>query len=374
MDATSATGAGRLCGYSGCRAALPETTGPGNRAKYCQDDTKRWGSKGLSCKAAALAVENVASLGGPAALTDPSVVALGEQLDRALPPLVQLATLITTVRAELDEALVSAHRERDAALARAADAEGRAGLAADDARAARRLAEQADEAAAAAHQLRVQADVDRDQAQQAQRRAELAQAGAEARLTEAHDVASRADRRATAAATHTQQLDHQLAGLRAELLAAQEALEEERQRLNAETERANHAITTAAQQREQLRHDYDQRLEQARADHEQALGHARADYDQRIEDARAAHVEELTSARRAADTAVQQTRDQAEQARQADGQRHSREIGELHERIGGRTQQLRELHRALTEALAGADDLQALREQLARLTTQQSED
>ena len=36
--------AGRLCGYRGCRAALPEVAGPGNRAKYCQDD-KRWALK-----------------------------------------------------------------------------------------------------------------------------------------------------------------------------------------------------------------------------------------------------------------------------------------------------------------------------------------
>src|ERR1700732_838531 len=43
--------AGRLCGYRGCQAALPQVAGPGNRAKYCQDD-KRWGPKALTCKQA----------------------------------------------------------------------------------------------------------------------------------------------------------------------------------------------------------------------------------------------------------------------------------------------------------------------------------
>src|SRR5882757_4976272 len=282
----------RLCGYRDCRAALPAIAGPGNRAKYCQDD-KRWGTKALTCKQAAAALENVVSLGGPAALEDPSVLALGEHVDRALSPLTQLTQLLTAVRTELDTAVTAARRERDAALASAADADGRADLAAARTAAASAPAEAA---AAAAAQMRAQADTERNRAQDAQQRAERAQAIAEARLADAQDTVARADRRATAAVDRADQLEQQLSSLRAELLATQQALEEERQRCNAETDRANQAITAAATERDRLRHQLDVRADQLRAE-----------YQQSMEQTRASYADELIAQRVAADQTAAQT-------------------------------------------------------------------
>jgi chromosome segregation ATPase len=342
---------GRLCGYRGCRAALPHISGPGNRARYCQDD-KRWGSKALTCKQAAAAMENVASLGGPTALADPSVTALGEHLDRALPSVAQLADLLVAVRSELDNAVTAAQRERDTALGRAADADGRAEIAAARTATAEERAEEADEAAAAAFRLRAAADTDRDRALDAQRRAERAQAVAEARLTDAQDSATRAERRAGAAAERTEHLEHQLAGARAELLSTQTALEEERQRCNAETHRANQAITDAATEREALRRAFDDRTEQLRTEHERHL-----------QDVRAAHAGELAAASQAGEQAAAHLRDQAEQVRRAGAEQHMEQTVALHQRIGALTAQLR----GVRQTLANRVEPDKLRERLATL-------
>ena len=335
---------GRLCGYRGCRAALPRVMGPGNRAKYCQDN-KRWGPKELTCKQAAAALENVASLGGPAALDDPSVAALGEHVDRALGPLLQLAAVLAATRSELDTAVSTAQHDRDTALARAADADGRAAAAAMRAAAAAQLAEDAGTAAAAASSLRARADAERDRAADTARRAERAQAVAEARLLDAQDAATRADRRAVAAGERAEYLEQQLAGARAELVSTQQGLEEQRQRCNAETERANQAITTAVADREQLRRSFDDRAEVLRTEHRLAL-----------DTARAGHAAELTALRDASDHTVAQVRDQAEQTRRADTERHNGDTVALHERVGGLTHQLRSVRRSLTAALSAGDD------------------
>lgn len=343
-DDESSGAAGRLCGYRGCRAALPEVAGPGNRAKYCQDD-KRWGPKALTCKQAAAALENVASLAGPAALDDPSVAALGEHVDRVLGPLSQLAEVLVVVRGDLDTAVSTAQRDRDTALARAVEADGRADAAALRTRAAEQLAEDAEDAAAAASRLRAAAEAERDRAGEAARRAERAQAVAEARLVDAQDTATRADRRSVASGERAEYLEQQLAGSRAELVSTREALEEERQRAGAETERANQAITDAAAHRDELRRQFDERAEQLRTEHRTAL-----------EDAHARHAQELTALRDAADRSVAQVREQAEQARRAETERHSGDTVVLHQRIGGLTQQLRAVRGSLSTALSAGDD------------------
>ena len=89
-------------------------------------------------------------------------------------------------------------------------------------------------AAEAAARIRAHAETERNRAQDGQSRAERAQAVAEARLTDAQDAATRADRRTSATVDRAEHLEQQLAGLRAELLNTQQALEEERQRHSAE--------------------------------------------------------------------------------------------------------------------------------------------
>jgi hypothetical protein len=269
----------------------------------------------------------------------------------------QLTTVLAATRVELDTAVSTAQHDRDAALARAADADGRAAAAALRADAAEQLAEEADTAAAAAVSLRARADAERDRAADAARRAERAQAVAEARLLDAQDSATRADRRAVAAGERAEYLEQQLAGARAELVSTRQGLEQERQRCNAETDRANQAITTAVADREQLRRSFDDRAEALRTEQYTAL-----------EVARAGHAAELTALRDATDRALVQVRDQAEQTRRADTERYSRDTVALHQRIGGLTHQLRGVRRSVAAALSAGDDAD-LHQRLTTLLT-----
>src|SRR5690606_12841792 len=123
-DDGDATTRRRLCAFSGCRAPLPPASGPGNRARYCQDG-KTWGPKNVTCKQAGNAEELLASIRGHTATTAPVLSELGTQIDAVLGPARRLTEALELVRTQLQDEMTKAHRERDEALALAAEERGR---------------------------------------------------------------------------------------------------------------------------------------------------------------------------------------------------------------------------------------------------------
>lgn len=311
----------RLCGYRGCRVLLPPSSGRGNRAKYCQDG-KTWGPKQLTCKQAAIALEQVASLTGQATIPDTSVTALGEHIAAALVPARQLVAALTDVHTQLEAAVTVAQRDRAAALAEAAEQRGLREAADQDAAAAQQRADHAEEAAAAGARRQVAAEADRDREIDARRAAERARVRAEARLEDARDAACRSENRTDAAAARAAQLDHELVAATAELTAARAALQEERQRRCVETERANTVIQEHSAALDKLRQAHQAQVERLHTEHADVLQAARRDA--------------------AADTAeaVSRVRAEFEQQRQAEAERRAGELAALHQQIGGLRRQV----------------------------------
>jgi hypothetical protein len=324
-DETRDASGQRLCGYRGCRALLPSSSGRGNKAKYCQDG-KTWGPKQLSCKQAALALEQVASLTGQATIPHTSITELGGHIAAALVPARQLVTALADVQAQLEEAVTIAQRERAEALAEAAEQQGLR-YAADQ------RADDADEAATAAARSRVAAEADRDREIDARRTAERAQERAEVRIEDARDAVRRADNRAEAAAQRAAQLDHELVAATAELTALRVALEEERQRCNAGTERANTLISEHTAKLEELRHTHQTRIERLHAQHADVLEAAHRKAAVALDQARRDAAAETTEA-------VRRVRTELEQKCQAEAECHAGQLAELHQQIGGLLQQI----------------------------------
>lgn len=331
-DETRDTSGRRLCGYRGCRVLLPSSSGRGNKAKYCQDG-KTWGPRQLSCKQAAIALEQVASLTGQATIPDTSITALGEHITAALVPARQLVAALSDVQAQLEAAVAIAQSERAAALAEAAEQRGLRAAADQRAATAEQRADEADEAATAAARGRAGAEADRDREIDARRTAERAQERAEARLEDARDAVRRAGNRAEAAAQRAAQLDHELVAATAELTALRAALEEERQRCNAETERANMLISEHSAKLEELRHTHQTRSELLHAQHAEVLEAARHEAAAALDQARGEAAAETAEA-------IRLVRSELEQKRQAEAERHAGELAELHQQIGGLLQQI----------------------------------
>lgn len=335
----------RLCGYRGCRVLLPSSSGRGNKAKYCQDG-KTWGPKQLSCKQAAIALEQVSSLTGQATIPDTSITELGEHIAAALVPARQLVAALADVQAQLEAAVTIAQRERAAALAETAEQRGLRDAADQRAAEAEQRADDADEAATAAARSRTAAEADRDHEIDARRTAERAQERAEARLEDARDAGRRADSRAEAAAQRAAQLDHELVAATAELTALRVALEVERQRCNAETERANVLISEHTAKLEELRHTHQTRIERLHTQHADVLEAARREAAAALDQARRDAAAETTEA-------IRGVRTELEQKVQAEAERHAGELTELHQQIGGLLQQIT----ADTAAHPSADQL-----------------
>lgn len=344
-DETRDASGQRLCGYRCCRALLPSSSGRGNKAKYCQDG-KTWGPKQLSCKQAAIALEQVASLTGQATIPDTSITELGGHIATALVPARQLVAALADLQAQLEEAVTTAQRERASALAEAAEQQGLRDAADQRAAAAEQRADDADEAATAATRSRAAAEADRDREIDARRTAERAQERAEVRLEDARDAARRADNRAEAATQRVAQLDHELVAATAELTALRVALEEERQRCNAETERANTLISEHTAKLEELHHTHQTRIERLHAQCTDVAEAARLEAAAALDQARRDAAAETTDA-------IRRVRAELEQKRQAEAERHAAQLAELHQQIGGLLQQIT----ADTETHPSADQL-----------------
>jgi hypothetical protein len=327
-EGTSA-GDGRLCAYRGCRAALPPPTGrPGNRPKYCQDG-KTWGSAELTCKAAEAAYVAVESLQGDAPVSPQNLRELGERLDAVVAPVAQLLTAMTTTRQGLDEEVLTAYAERDAARAAAAADRGAREAAEQDAARARVEAQQARDTAAEAESLRADAERARDTAETTARDAEGEKLRAEGRQAALEERVRRADQLAEEAAELAGRLQVELADRAATLQATEQALAaerdrvRERDRVHREELQEREARLVAARdahdrQLQQLHEQHDRAAAQQAAAAQAALDAARAEREQALMQLTREHGEELGALRqqlRVAEQNLAQLRDAQERGR-----------------------------------------------------------
>src|SRR5919198_1992729 len=332
-DETRHVSSGRVCRY--CGKALPVSSGRGNKSPYCQDGTTH-GTKNLTCKQAWLTVENYRSLPGhdEQVLDDASVVGLGEHIDRALDPVEALRAALAAVRSDIDGAVTEALRDRDGAVQRARDADGRAAAAEQRAAAAEQTAADADEAAAAAGRRADEAESERDTAPSEREKAITAKNRAEARLDDARDREERADRRTREAADRAASAENQIATLTAE----RDSLNDQLAQLRADVDDERQRMAQAGREAQQKIDDIQLRLETEREQHTTALNQVR-------DDAQA----QITQAREAAEAQVAQVREAAEgdiaAAREESNRKTSEYIealGQLSERIGSLTERTTE--------------------------------
>ncbi|MDV6014025.1 hypothetical protein [Haloechinothrix sp. LS1_15] len=294
----------RLCAFSGCRAPLPTTEGPGNRPRYCQDG-KTWGTKGVSCKQAGHAEEILNSIDSgavPLALTE-----LSERVTAALDPALQLVDALQRVQQQLESEVTRAERERDEALRTAAEEQGLRAVAEERADEADQRARQAEQTSAAATAAEEQAIGDRDRARQAEQDAERARLRAETQRDSALEQAERSQQRADEAAAQAEELNRSLAAARAEVTGLREQLDSERERATADRQRA------------------EQRA---------------AEFESRIDELRREHQQQLERERERAAVELDRQRAELDRARQEDANRHASEVAELHRRLGDRERQL----------------------------------
>ncbi|WP_143046988.1 hypothetical protein [Amycolatopsis xylanica] len=265
---------------------LPQVSGRGNRARFCQDG-KAWGTRNLSCRDAEAALVDVDSLReGPVALDSASVEALGAQVTRAAEPARELIEALTTIERQLRTTVAEALTARDSADADATEQRRLRGIADAAAAEARDKADDALRISQAAvrdrenqKRLRIQEEHARTEAEQAQLRAEGATAAMQ-------DELARATARAEAAVGQVAELDKTLAATVAELAAVRSSFEESKTALNDERARAAAAeergeglSREAAKLREQVEaaeRGYRQELSEARA----AIERARAETEQ----------------------------------------------------------------------------------------------
>lgn len=281
----------RTCGYRRCGAVLPQVSGRGNRARFCQDG-KSWGTRNLTCRDAEAALVDVDSLrDGPVALDSVSVEALGAQVTRAVEPARELGEALAGIERQLRTTVAEALAARDSAEADATEqrrlrgiADAAAAEAHDKADDALRLSQAAVRDRENQKRLRLQEEQARIEAEQAQLRAEGATAAMQ-------DEFTRATSRAEAAIGQVAELDKTLAATVAELAATRDSLEdtkgalgEQRARAVAAEERGEALAREAAKLREQAeaaetgrRQELSEALvatEQARAETEQVRAQA----------------------------------------------------------------------------------------------------
>ncbi|WP_176440020.1 hypothetical protein [Haloechinothrix alba] len=324
----------RLCAFSRCRAPLPAASGPGNRARYCQDG-KTWGAKGASCKQAGHAEELLASISSTTEAVPLPVTELAEHISAAIGPAQQLVDALQQVRQQLESDVAQAQRERDEAVRTAAHESGLRATAEERAADADRRAEDAEAARAAAAENEERAVAGRDRAREAEHEAERAQLRAETQRDNAREQAERAQARADEVAAHAEELNQRLAAATAETAALREQVTAAAERADAERDRA----------------------ERLRSDHEAALARLREDHQAELRQERERAAAELAEMR-----AEQQSWQDSESAR------HAAETAELNRQIGSYQHEVA----GLTErAEAAATDLAHLRE-LVRSTVSET--
>ncbi|HEX6359497.1 hypothetical protein [Actinophytocola sp.] len=234
----------RQCGYSRCRAVLPEG-GTGPKYQYCPDRSWEIDGSQVSCKQIGRAENLVRAAHGGASIPDVVVVGLGDRVRTALGPVGDLYDALQSVAAELQGDVAAAHQERAAAAAEAAEERGKRVAAEEQqARAEALMAEAVEEAARAVDA----AATDRQVAEKAKLRARVAEdersAAIGARDT-ALDHARDAQRWAERAQVKVEMLTEQLATLRGSLEAADVALAEAQRREQEEVERGRQAAAEA---------------------------------------------------------------------------------------------------------------------------------
>lgn len=291
----------RLCAFSRCRQLLPAASGPGNRARYCQDG-KTWGTKGLTCKQAGHAEELLASLREHDDDSLGGASELAGHLAEAIEPATRLVAALRQVHTQLTNDVAVADRERDAAARDAAEQRGLRAVAEEKAEEAAHQAADARTAAAAAEQARGEAEVARDRAVEACREAERVALRAETQRDDAHDQARRAEARAEAAASQSEDLQRRLAATLSELSAVRDQLSDERRRGDDERRRAD----------------------ELSAAHETTLAELRQ-----------AHDEAREQERQRAATHLQQAVEEHERNRRAEAERHARDLADAHRQLGG---------------------------------------
>ncbi|MBA0125858.1 hypothetical protein H0B56_09920 [Haloechinothrix sp. YIM 98757] len=324
----------RLCAFSRCRAPLPVTSGPGNRARYCQDG-KTWGAKGVSCKQAGHAEELLASISSATDVVPLPVTELAEHISAAVGPAQQLVDALQQVREQLESDVAQAKRERDEAARTAAHESGLRATAEERAAEADRRAEDAEAARSAAADNEERAVAERDRAREAEHEAERAQLRAETQRDNAREQAERAQARADEVAAHAEELNQRLAATTAETATLREQ-------------------ATAAAERAEDERD---RAERLRTDHEAALARLREE-----------HQAELRQERERAAAELAEVRAEHQSWRDSESARHAAEIAELNRQVGSYQHEVA----GLTErAETAANDLAHLRE-LVRSTVSEA--
>ncbi|MEV6625922.1 hypothetical protein AB0M83_36445 [Amycolatopsis sp. NPDC051106] len=319
---TEDAGQARICEYRRCGAPLPPAVGRGSRARFCQDG-KTWGRRNLTCRDAEAVLSDAESLReSDTELDDTAVTALAGQVDRVLEPARGLVETLTTLRHQLEATTAAALAERDASLAEADGHRRQRGLAEAEAARARDVADEAARTAAEAEREKATALRERDEDRAARRAALQEQQRAEGQLAAVRDELGRVAERADATAALAGERAAVIATLTAELAAARGALNEERERSQAAsaraeaaearaettTQRLDAAETRAEAAAERLAAAETRaeaaagRLDAAREEltkaataHRVALDQARADGDRRLAELQAAHEQTVRS-------------------------------------------------------------------------------
>jgi chromosome segregation ATPase len=318
----------RVCGFRRCGAALPQVSGRGNRARFCQDG-KVWGPRSLTCRDAEAAFAGVDSLHDDNAEIDhTSVEALGEQVDRVLGPAQALVELLTGIDRQLETTVVSALAERDIADTVAVDQRRLRGLAEAAAEEARSRATEAEQLADAAVRDRAAAERDRDAESQTRIEADQARQRAEGQLAAVRDELARVVARADAAIARATDLDRSLAAATADLAGLRTALDDERSRAAVVAERAETLERKRVEELAELDARYRAQLDSVHADRQRQLDDARVE----TERLRTAAEHELAAARTA----------------------HERSLGELHTTVNALNRELGAADHVRAEAVTQA--------------------
>ena len=320
------TDARRLCGYSGCRAPLPASSGPGNRPRYCQDG-KTWGERNVSCKQAGHAEELLASIGTTARTSPPAETELAERIRALLAPTRELVSALERVREQLEAEVVEVRQERDQANQFAAEQRGLREIADGRAAEAERNAAEYARTAEQANKDRNAAVTRATAAAEAEERAHHARLRAEARSEELVEQVRRSDERLEIATGRVEDTDRRLAAASVEIEELRARLSEERQRSEAERTRADQLVAQHHHQLEELRDAAETRAEDLRRDHERE--------------------------------------------RAVLSERHQAEVADLHERLGGERQRLIDEQQTSDRRRRELDEWRAELTKLVERTTQQ---
>lgn len=316
-------GGSRLCPFSRCRAPLPAPAGPGAPFTYCPDRTWPLRKGGTAtCAELSKAEQIVFEATGAPAITQITLNELVGQVETVVTPVTELATLLNTVREELQGNVTRALTDQDEANKQAADERGRRLQAERDAEEARTQAAAARTETADA---RAETEAHKEAADRAatmQRRAEDAATAARARFEAANQQVADLTLRVNGTMSALSDLGAELATVSAKRDSTAEALEAALAREK-----------TARQTTETVRQEAESRLETLRGEHAAEL-----------ETLRAAHADSAERTRQAHSTQTDALRAEHRDELDAIRGRHAQEVAQLHARIGA------------LEALAGNDE------------------